>query len=1313
MPLGKDESTPMTGLKSIMSNIRSKLKRAEERYLTVSTTVESLKGLSLKKTSKSELESIRALLNQKILELNATNQTINDLQLKLDRANLKYRELNKRHADLREKSNADIKLERSKLKDLTGELDAQKRTALQAAQALAKAEATIAKLSQEKLDARNQVARTRAMISFQLGYAIIQAFKSPKAFFALPIILWRIAKDARSRRTKKQLRSNAANPHPLRIPATTIPAGLNGHAAKSPAPKHNIANITAESLRSLKIACIMDEFTYSSYKNECKLLQLTPEKWADELSQFKPDLIFIESAWRGKDELWGNKVGHLSKEVRDIIAWANSSNTPTAFWNKEDPVHFETFLNTARLFDFVFTTDIDCIHRYKAALAHEKVYLLPFAAQPAINNPIEKFDRKDAFCFAGAYYVRYPDRTRDLGNFVSALSAHRPVEIYDRNFGKNDANYQFPAEYQPFIVGNLPYDQIDKAYKGYRFAINLNSIKQSQTMFARRVYELLASGTITVSNFSRGVRLLFGDLVITTDSGNEAVRRIRAIDEDDTKSRKFRLAALRKIMQEHTYQDRLAYVASKVTGAAAPDLLPHIAVVGYAKDANQLTALQVSFRRQSYSNKRLFVLAPASFAATASAALDTTIISASTLKDMLMPQWLSEWSWVAAMVSNDYYGKNYLMDLALATRYSTANAIGKLTHFVQMPDGNISIAYSHQQYRPQTTLPVRSSLVNMTLLQDTIAREWMIRLQTCQIETGGLQECLSIDEFNYCKNGGCHLADALAQQVDDLEGLDEGIGIKELISRAENIAPAESADAEEPAWTGSHLATMLTAPKNGLVKLQTQDRNLCIESALADGRHEYLYANTDFTPDQLGWADRAIFHLDVTPGLNVQLTILFLDAQKQRISHVVKGANRNHEVPIPMGTSLIRLGLRVYASGSAEVRSLVLTHRALRPAEVVGRAEHLVLTNHYPSYDDLYRNGFVHSRVLAYRDRGVRVDIFRLRTDEALSYHEYQDVDCITGSSEALHKLLAQGAYKSVLVHFLDADMWDVLRHYVDRIKVVVWVHGSEVQPWHRRDYNFTSEQERDAAKAQSEVRMRFWRELFADLPDGLRFVFVSRYFAEEVMEDVGIRLPESSYEVIHNPIDTDCFAYHAKPAEQRMRILSIRPYASRKYANDLSVGAILELSKKPYFKDLEFRMIGDGKLFDETLEPIKGFENVVIERRFLSHNEIGALHKDYGIFLCPTRMDAQGVSRDEAMSSGLVPVTNGVTAIPEFVDSSCGILAGPDDAEGMANGIAMLIEQPETFMRMSAAAAARVRQQSPVNLVASQEIAAFLHAHP
>ena len=349
----------------------------------------------------------------------------------------------------------------------------------------------------------------------------------------------------------------------------------------------------------------------------------------------------------------------------------------------------------------------------------------------------------------------------------------------------------------------------------------------------------------------------------------------------------------------------------------------------------------------------------------------------------------------------------------------------------------------------------------------------------------------------------------------------------------------------------------------------------------------------------------------------------------------------------------------------------------------------------------------MHTRVAAYATRGTRVDVFRLRTDDAVSYHEFEDVNVISGSKEVLHRMLSSGRYKSVLVHFLDEAMWQVLQHHIGRVKVFVWVHGFEIQPWHRRD-NFENEQQRDAAKIQSKARMTFWRGLLRQMPDNLTLIFVSKYLAEVTMEDLGFRLPDSRYAVIHNAIDTDLFAYYKKPAEQRKRILTIRPYASSTYANDLSVKAILVLSEKPYFKDLEFRLVGDGKLFDEVLAPVRGFNNVYIERRFLTHREIAAMHREYGIFLCPSRMDTQGVSRDEAMSSGLVPVTNSVGAIPEFVDETCGFLVRPEDSAGLAESIAKLYESPELFSAMSTAAAARVRMQSSCARTIERELTLF-----
>ncbi|WP_339479673.1 glycosyltransferase family protein [Pseudomonas fluorescens] len=1152
--------------------------------------------------------------------------------------------------------------------------------------------------------AEQRLIKTRSSMTYQLGYQIKSNASSLGGLVRLPTALFNLYRKAAKQRKQATQKSIGFDKE---VPATIAPVLTSGEPRTLPAVveaseqiRSNLINQADQPRTNLKVACVMDEFTYGSYRYECNLLQLTPENWQFEIESFQPELLFIESAWRGKDELWGSKVGHNSQELQGILAWCADRQIPTVFWNKEDPVHFETFLTTAKQFDFVFTTDIDCIHRYKGALGHERVYLLPFACQPAAHNPIELYERKDAFCFAGAYYARYPERTRDLGNFVRELPKFRPLEIFDRNFEKNDPNYQFPVEYRPYIVGTLSFDQIDTAYKGYRYAINLNSIKQSQSMFARRVFELLGCNTITVSNFSRGVRLLFGDLVVTTDDGQEMVRRLEALAGDEINSSKLRLAALRKVMQEHTYAQRLDYVMSKVMGKAPTDVLPQVHVVASAANRTELQALVAHVQRQTYTHLRMSIVVGDALSATDE--IDDPRVSLITAQEAGKKR-LAEIALtaplLAGMLAVDYYGPNYLLDLVLATRYSQAKVTGK-SAFYENGEHGIRLNNDRQQYRPAAKIAARSAIISTCLQADEQVGEWVVSLPQLEYVH---DQIMGIDAFNYCRNAE-GLDDAeLRDTVDDLK-LHTGISIDELQAQAEAIEPMVD-EHNAPEISGRSLAELFGPDRSKFVHTRVEFDNWHLRSELDDNKHEYIYSQQDLSVQHFVQGDQLKLYLDVTPGLNVQLVVLFLDAQKQRISHVMQHANRNHTAQIPPEAAFLRLGVRVYANGHAEIRALVLGHRDLQPSDMLTKAEHLLVTNHYPAYDDLYRNGFVHTRVRAYQERGLEVDVFRLRKNESVSYHEFENVNVVTGSKSTLAKMLEKGQYKSVLVHFLDADMWKVLSQHVHQTKVVVWVHGAEIQPWWRREYNYSTEDQLQLAKLDSEKRLGFWRDLLQPMPANLKLIFVSRYFAEEVMEDLGFRLPEDQYDIIHNPINTDVFSYQEKPVEQRKKILSIRPYASGKYANDLSVKAIQLLAGKPYFHELEFHMIGDGVLFEETLLPLRQYPNVKIERRFLKHQEIAALHKDYGMFLCPTRMDAQGVSRDEAMSSGLVPVTNAVTAIPEFVDDDCGVLAPGDDAEAMAEGIARVVEQPRLFAAMSAAARARIERQTSMMTILSREL--------
>jgi glycosyltransferase involved in cell wall biosynthesis len=980
---------------------------------------------------------------------------------------------------------------------------------------------------------------------------------------------------------------------------------------------------------------------------------------------------------------------------------------PTAFWNKEDPVHFSTFRNTVGLFDFVFTTDVDCVHRYKELLGHDRVYVLPFACQPAMHNPLEKYERKDALCFAGAYYARYPDRQRDFLGMLHELQEHWPIDIFDRNHGDTNPDYRFPEAYRHLIRGKLPFEQIDRAYKGYQYAINLNSIKFSQTMFARRVFEVLACNTVVVSNFSRGIRQLLGDLVIATDDPRSHVEWLRETTATPARLRKFKLAGLRKTLAEHTYQDRLGYVASKVFDIEPLVLLPEVMVVGAAHSRAEAENVRAAFDRQAYARKRLLLIAPEHVCRDLADAEGVAHLALEGSSQSPLTDHLGKSRYVASMVPDDYYGPQYLTDLALGSRYWSGRGIGKASHF-EWRGSEPTLVDDGAQYKPAAVLQARAAIMASPAFAHVSVGEYVDRVTTFEIDGDDL---VAIDEMSYCRDAGNRATEpSLVAAVDDPSNLDTGMSLPRLLAAAEEIEGKED-DGDETlrALAPAGLAKLFPAGQREAVVVVHDREGMTFDASLPADSHQYVHASRDIDLASLGFSETGKLFVDATLGLNMEVVLFFMDPAGARVSHVIAGVHTNLTVDIPPGTFSVRLAFRISGSGRATVSAVVLGHvSADEPARIFGRSDVLVLTNMYPSADALYQNAFVHRRVLEYARRGKRADIFCLRAGARLGYYEFDGVDVTRGGKHALQNVLRTRQHRTILVHFLDEAMWSVLEPHLDDLKVIVWLHGSEVQPWHRRTYNYTTPAQLEAAKIASERRVSFWQGILREPHPNFKLVFVSEYLAEEVQEDLGLRLPPDMFTVIHNLIDTELFSYQRKDPEQRKRILSIRPYASRKYANDLAVDAIVELSKEPFFDELEFRIIGDGLLFDETVEPLRDFRNVIIDKGFLTHAEIAALHKDYGVFLVPTRADTQGVSRDEAMASGLVPVTSAVTAVPEFVDEECGFMAPFDDASGLAAAIKTLYLEPDRFARMSAAAAARVRRQSTADLTAQRELELF-----
>lgn len=350
----------------------------------------------------------------------------------------------------------------------------------------------------------------------------------------------------------------------------------------------------------------------------------------------------------------------------------------------------------------------------------------------------------------------------------------------------------------------------------------------------------------------------------------------------------------------------------------------------------------------------------------------------------------------------------------------------------------------------------------------------------------------------------------------------------------------------------------------------------------------------------------------------------------------------------------------------------------------------LVICNAYPSEQALYRNGFIHRRVKAYKEAGLDVEVFYNHEPVQQAYaYEFDGVRVTVGNEGALELHVASNDFDGYLIHFAEPQRIRPLQKLNVKKPVIVWVHGFEAEAWYRRWFNFinTSENIKAALEKKDTYYLKqnaFFHDLMTQEKLNVSFVNVSKWFQKYVVEpDNGAEFRNST--VIPNLVDEEVFPYREKEDKKRFNILSIRPFASLKYANDQTVGAILELSKRPYFKALSFTICGSGPMFDQTVEPLRQFDNVKLENRFFTQEEIRDLHAEHGIFLSPTRFDSQGVSMCEASSSGLVTISSEVAAVPEFIEHRVsGLLAQPESINDLADLIEELYFDAELFQRLS-----------------------------
>ena len=323
----------------------------------------------------------------------------------------------------------------------------------------------------------------------------------------------------------------------------------------------------------MNIALISDDLTRSSLSFDNEIFNVTSFNFFL-LRFYKMQFLLVESAWSGFYNSWKYKIASYpevknrnNKSLFRVIEYAKKLKIPCIFWNKEDSVHFNRFIDSASFFDYVFTVDENCVPKYREILGDKaKIGVLPFPVQPKIHYPINSNSpRENKACFVGSYSHHIHGERRKWQDMMFQAAKPYGLTVYDRNSDRKSKNYRYP---------DLPWIDVRKSvsnkatadiYRKYLVQFNVNTVTDSPTMYSRRLVEALACGSIVVTNPAVSVDKMFAEYCEVVHSREECDDVLERIFKGGGKRELERArAGADYVLREHTWEKRLQQIAATI-----------------------------------------------------------------------------------------------------------------------------------------------------------------------------------------------------------------------------------------------------------------------------------------------------------------------------------------------------------------------------------------------------------------------------------------------------------------------------------------------------------------------------------------------------------------------------------------------------------------------------------------------------------------------------------------------------------------------------------------------------------------------------
>jgi glycosyltransferase involved in cell wall biosynthesis len=311
----------------------------------------------------------------------------------------------------------------------------------------------------------------------------------------------------------------------------------------------------------------------------------------------------------------------------------------------------------------------------------------------------------------------------------------------------------------------------------------------------------------------------------------------------------------------------------------------------------------------------------------------------------------------------------------------------------------------------------------------------------------------------------------------------------------------------------------------------------------------------------------------------------------------------------------------------------------------------LIISQTYPSKNEIYQNAYVHTRSLYYKKVGHSVDVISFAASK-----QYSQDDIPVYPESGFKTLVANNKYDAVVFHA--PNLRNHIRFFITHLAVLPKVffvfHGFEIlrtSKYYPEPFAFKKESKFNRLLVDYyDVVKCFLMKLLIKKYGGekLKLIFVSQYLSSLFEENVKIPFVEfKEYsEVIHNPVHPVFLENKYDEINREKLCITIRSFDKSVYAID----KVMEIAENN--PDYTFHIYGKGEYFKHNKKP----KNVMIFDGFLTPEELVKTINKYRFAIMLSHHDSQGVMATEMAYFGIPLIASNIPAAREMFASERGV---------------------------------------------------------